>query len=426
MMDNTLEILAQEEHNSRSMLHMTSYENQMSATARSFLSSDLGNRYHLGTPDTYNGYDTSVEISGFNCRALPHLHQLELSACQAARTMFDARHVELRPVSGVHAMLTTIASMTKPGDIIYSIAPEDGGHFATKHVAETLGRVSGYLAWDNELLNIDIKATKEMFQQDAPAMVFLDHGTPLFNLPVSDLKEIIPHECLLVYDASHTLGLIAGGCFQNPLSEGADILQGNTHKTFPGPQKAMVLFKDQALGARYSDCVSNGLVSSQHTHHTIALCITILEMERFGKEYAADMLSNAKCLGNNLLSRNIGLVSCRGTYTTSHELLIDAGWHDNHLNAADRLFESNISVNGRIAFSRPTIRLGVQEITRRGLKNRQMVQIAELLDWCLSASRSKEYVKSRVAELTSEFQTIHYSFDDLKAAVPERTKEYAL
>ncbi|WP_440776674.1 hypothetical protein [Pseudomonas sp. SMN11] len=403
--------LKQEEDVCANFLHMTSYENRMSRTARQFLSADLGNRYHLSTPEAYNGLDTSVLIGGFSCRALPAIHNLELQATAAACEMFDASHAELRLVSGVHATLSTIAALTQAGDAVYSIAPEDGGHFATKQVAESLGRTSHYIAWDNERLNIDLGGCAKKFQDISPSMVFLDHGTPLFNLPVRELKALLPKNCILVYDASHTLGLIAGRAFQRPLLEGADVLQGNTHKTFPGPQKAMVLFKDREVGRKYSNTVSMGLVSSQHTHHTIALCITILEMQRYGKEYVQQMLTNARSLGTELVKSGIGLVTYQGVFTTSHELLISSGWEDSHLAAADRLFRSNISVNGRIAFSRPTLRVGVQELTRRGMGMVEMKQIASLLATVITNPSKTGQVADQVKSLAADFPDVHFSFD---------------
>ncbi|HCU2028560.1 TPA: hypothetical protein OUI23_000151 [Pseudomonas aeruginosa] len=411
MISEILQALAREDVTCQNMLHMTSYENRMSRTARQFLESDLGNRYHLSTPQSYNGDDMSIQIAGFSCRALKGIHQLELAAIDAVKEMFGAEHAELRLVSGVHATLATIATMTQPEDIVYSIAPEDGGHFATRQVAESLGRISRYLAWDNERLNIDLEASHLLFKKSPPALLFLDHGTPLFKLPVSALKALLPLGALLVYDASHTLGLIAGGCFQQPLFEGADILQGNTHKTFPGPQKAMILFRDEALGKRYSDAVSLGLVSSQHTHHSIALGITILEMHEHGRRYARDMLENAQVLGSSLLDNGIGLLSYDGCFTTSHELLISSGWHDGYLPAVERLFRSGISVNGRIAFSRPTIRIGVQEITRRGMKAPQMFQIARFFQQALQSSEVDSGLFKQVHTLNRDFPNIDYSFD---------------
>lgn len=420
MPNNLIQRLLQEDQLCESMLHMTSYENRMSQTAMSFMASDLGNRYHLSTPATHNGTDASVHIAGFTCRTLIGVHELEVAAINAAKELFGAEHVELRLVSGVHATLTTIAAMTRPGDIIYSIAPEDGGHFATKHVAESLGRISKYLAWDNERLNVDLAATRRLFEEGSPTMLFLDHGTPLFNLPVSALRALMPDGALLVYDASHTLGLIAGEQFQKPLLEGADILQGNTHKTFPGPQKAMVMFRDEALGMHYSESVSLGLVSSQHTHHSIALCITILEMKAHGIRYAKDMLDNAQRLGECLLAEGLGLVSHEGVFTTSHELLISAGWNDGYLQASDRLFQAGISANGRIAFSQPTIRIGLQEVTRRGMTAPQMPLIANLFRQSIQDPSSVDRVRASVNELNKDFRQIFYSFDEQRIGLQHR------
>ena len=144
----------------------------------------------------------------------------------------------------------------------------------------------------------------------------------LFPFPLKELKEIIGN-VPLIFDASHTLGLIAGNEFQNPLVEGADILQANTHKTFFGPQKGIILSNNRRLMEKISYNLSNALVSSQHTTSSIALFISLHETLLFGKEYARKVIENAKYLAKRLHEKGLNVLCADQGFTKNHQFFID-------------------------------------------------------------------------------------------------------
>ena len=410
-MKNLIDKVRKDEKESLNTLHLTAYENRLSKLAQSFLKSTLSHRYHLGTIEEHQCQKIVTKGGRFMYKGLPGVYAMEKVARDRAQEMFHAALTDFRPTSGLHAMICTMAAATEPGDLVYSIAPDDGGHFATKHVLERLGRQSQYIPWDLKDLTPDLDAFAKKIKKSPPSAIFFEHGTPLFNLPVREIRELVGEDVLMIYDASHTQGLIAGGQFQDPLREGCNILQGNTHKTFPGPQKGMIHFRDLEYGRNISASLSAGMVSSQHTHHAIAEYITVLEMYEFGKAYAKQMMANANKLAKLLVGGGFELVEKDGVYTTSHEIMIKGDALGGYLNACRRLFACNISTNARVAFHQKVIRLGTQEVTRRGMKEKDMQYLARLFKRALIDKESSVSIKRDVLTFNRSFPNIHYSFD---------------
>jgi glycine hydroxymethyltransferase len=220
-----LKAIAQEERRVANLLPLAANENRMSDLARRFHASGLSEQYLLGTLADREGRAIMVE-GDLMLNGLTAVSDLEAHATAVAKRLFAAEAVELRPLSGVHAMMCSLLALTDPGDVVYSIDPLNGGHFATRHLLQRMGRASQYLPWNEDHWTIDVSALRtEVAKTNQKKVIFLDHGTPLFPLPITELKDALGKTSLVVYDASHTLGLIAGSYFQCPLTEGADVLQ---------------------------------------------------------------------------------------------------------------------------------------------------------------------------------------------------------
>lgn len=404
---NLIEGVRRDEQESLATLHLTSYENRMSKLAQSFLNSPLSFRYNFS-----NSTDPVAQTgTGLMLKGLPGVYEMDMAAQEAAREMFHAKVSMFRPTSGLHATLCIVNTASEVGQTIYSIDPDDGGHFATKHLVERCGRKSRFIPWDSKNLTINLEKFAEEIKKFPPDVILFEHGTPLFNLPVAEVRKLVGKNVIIIYDASHTLGLIAGGEFQDPLREGANVLQGNTHKTYPGPQKGMMHFRDTEFGNKIVNSIGSGLISSQHTHHAIAEYVTTLEMHKYGKAYAKQMIANGIHLAASLAKEGFGLVNKNGVFTTSHEMLIRGDSVGGHFAAARKLFAVGISTNARVAFRQQIIRLGTQEVTRRGMKEKDMEYIAKLFKRAILDNESPEKVKKDTMEFNKKFPDIHYSFD---------------
>ncbi|MEU8033742.1 hypothetical protein [Streptomyces sp. NPDC049099] len=412
-------------------VNLAAFENVLSRTATAALHGPLANRYLIGYEEERRGLDPVLR-SGLLTAAYPGVDRLEREAVGTARALLGAAWVDFRPLSGLHATMSVFALLTAPGALVYSIAPENGGHFATRPLLESMGRRSAYLPWSAEAGTVDMAGFTDLWRRDPGAMVFLDHGVPLVPLPVPSLRAAVGTRALLVYDASHTLGLVAGGAFQDPLGEGCDIVQGNTHKSFPGAHKGLVAFADADAGRDFSDRMGQALISSQQTGPTLANYITTLEMGVHAAAYARQMLSNRAALATAL--REEGFTVFRPPHAAresqSHVLLLEAPDRPGRLGGyavAGRLVRAGLALNARPVEGRVMLRVGVQEVTRRGMREAEMARLAELMARAAHAGPADGTadgppggVAAQVAALAGSFSSVAYGFDDTDTT--ERTR----
>jgi len=391
-------------------LSLTANENLPSRLSRSLLTSPLADRYHLGAPFDRLPSRTLIK-GGLMLNGLPGVCALEQAAHQAAREMFTAQLSDLRPLSGVHTTLCSLALMSRPGDTVYSISPDDGGHFATRVILNRLGRKSRFLPLNRQTLAWDDDQLKASFKAVPPAAIFVDSGMMLAPLRVGPLRRAAGRRPRIIFDASHSLGLIAGGVFPNPLKEGSDLLQGNTHKTFFGPQKGCLHFRHRRVGESVCAALSRGFVSSQHTHHALALYVAMLEMRAFGRTYARQAVRNAVALGIELEKRGFELVRAGSAPTCSNVLLLTHAGRLDAFEACERLLKIGVMTNARPLYGHGVLRLGSQELTRRGMREPAMQWIADLFCRTLMGRKSIAGLRGEVAEFSRAYPNVHYSFD---------------
>lgn len=242
-------------------------------------------------------------------------------------------------------------------------------------------------------------------------VLYLDQFMCLFPHDLRAIRAAVGPDVVIHYDGSHVMGLIAGGQFQDPLSEGADSLAGSTHKSFPGPHKAVILSNDETLFGSY-EAMSNVFVSHRHTADTVALAIATEELHEHGTEYAAATVANARLLGAELADRGLNVSAAALGYTRSHQLWLDPGPRLSAERASRALFEAGVVVNAVEIPYLPSVmglRIGVQEVTRNGMTGEQMPLLAELI----------------ASVLTGTGTSVRRSalLDQLRAAIEPRTAE---
>ncbi len=370
------ELIRDEESDDRDFIHLTSNETLLSPLAQGVLASPLGNRYLLEHLDMRQ--DSPSRLNGFIYKGMDRVNAIERSAAEVCKELFGADYVEFRCLSGLHAMQTTMVSLTQPGDMIMRFGVADGGHFATENIIKLFGRKSCTYAFDRERLTIDLAGTEAIFRREKPKLLYLDAMNYLFPFPIRELRQIVGDTPIL-YDASHTLGLIAGGEFQDPLAEGADILQANTHKTLFGPQKGIILSKNRELMERVSYNLSQGLVSSQHTAPLLSLCIALHESREWGRMYSRKIIENAEFLSGQMASLGIPVLARDdGAHTRNHHFFINLTGRASASHEMEKLLHAHLAVHRGIPFRNvDALRVGVQEVTRRGYDQSDLKQIAQ-------------------------------------------------
>jgi len=396
-------------------------ENISSPAVREALTSDFGNRYAEGWPGerVYAG--------------CIYIDQVELICIELMKKLFKAEFVDVRPISGVVSNLVVYTAFTNPGDTMMALSIPCGGHITMgkKELGGTAGAVHGlvveYLPLDYEEMNIGIDKTKERVEKlvkagTPPKLVMFGGSVFPFPHPVKELTETFHGVGATVgYDAAHVCGLIAGGVFQDPLREGADVVSLSTHKTFFGPQHGSVLswekYAEQIKRATFP-----GMVSNHHLHALAGLTIACAEMLEFGKEYTKQIVRNSKALGQALYERGFKVLAEHKGFTESHVILIDITDRGDGGTIEEELEKANIIINrnllpwdikaGRHFMHPGGIRLGTSEITRLGMKENEMAEIAEFIKRVVIDKESVERVKKDVAEFRKDYQKVHYCFEN--------------
>jgi glycine/serine hydroxymethyltransferase len=238
--------------------------------------------------------------------------------------------------------------------------------------------------------------------------VYLDVSYSLIPFDIQAIRKAIGKN-ILVYDASHTMGLMLGGAFPNPLKQGADIITANTHKTLPGSHKGMILFADEEL-YKTTDARAHAYYSSIHLDHLMTLCITINEMMEFGADYSKKVVDNANLLGDLLTKR--GLTCRRGDdkqWTHTHQLHLLTTGLGEPKDLAKRFFDNNMAISFDNRYHQGFfIRFGLQEITRRGADAKEIELLADAIAGAIKGNDVKGLVSSINTALGS---SVRYSFD---------------
>jgi len=393
MIDEVLSLVKNHEQwRGKQCLNLIPSENIMSPTARRLLSSELTHRYtardrfYMGTRFT-----DAIEQHGE----------------KLARELFRAETADLRPLSGHIADMIVLANYTKPGDKLMCISPENGGYPGMwKEGLTGLLRLKPYsLPFSKEDWNIKTEEAAEAIQRVKPKIIILGGSLILFPYQVNQLAKIARENGAFIgFDGSHVLGLIAGKQFQDPLAEGANALFGSTHKSFFGPQGGIIL-ADKEHGERLKQKIYPAFVNNAHWNRIAALTYTLAEMKKFGKAYAKQVVRNAQALARALNDYGFPVICKHLGFTSSHQLILEYGDPKKARAVAEKLQNANIITDC-------VIRIGTCETTRRGMKEKEMLTIAELLKRTVIHEEQARSVKKDVARLSAQFQKTEYCFEN--------------
>lgn len=367
-----------------------------------------------------------------------YIDQVERLCIDLAKQLFRAEFVDVRPVSGVCANLVIYTVFTNPGDRMLALAIPNGGHISTgrKDFSGTAGSVHGldveYFAFDRKEMNIDVDKTKQKVEKMVkeekrpPKLACFGGSLFLFPHPVRELVDTFRSAgAAIAYDAAHVAGLIAAGQFQDPLREGADAVSLSTHKTLFGPQGgAVISFEKYSEQIKKATFPSN--TSNHHLHHLAGKAVAFAEMLEFGKQYASQVVANAKALGQALHELGLNVIAEHKGFTQSHQLAVDVTKYGLGGDMEKALEKANIIVNrqllpgdiqaGRHYTNPGGIRIGTSEITRTGMKQSHMREVAELIKRVVIDKEDPKKVKQDAANFRKDFQNVHYCFQTARNA----------
>lgn len=397
----------------RNGLGMIASENIISPMVQKIVSSDLHGRYAEGLPGKryYQGCDDFDTI--------------ESLGISLAKQVFGAQFVNIQSTSGTVSNIAALKALAKPGDKITAVSTADGGHISHARMGAVGLRdldLSTY-PWDIDRMEPDIDGACKLIREVSPKVCLIGQSVFLFPTPLKEIAAAA-HEvgASVMYDGAHVLGLIAGGQFQDPLREGADIMTGSSHKTFPGPQGGFLLSssEDEKMHKKLNNAIFPGVCSSYHLHHVAGKVVALAEFEEYGEAYAKDIVQNSRALGESLAAEGFDVLAESRNYTASHQVLTRHGDTDSGAGAkaAKTLEDVGIITNMNMlpgdtkAMTPSGLRLGVQELTRVGMGRTEMAEVAKLFARALIHDEDLNRVKQDVKDLKSDFHTIRYCFNE--------------
>jgi aminomethyltransferase len=313
-----------------------------------------------------------------------------------------------------------------------------GGHLS----AQPMGALRDFVAHDpmterpaaipfpvvkEDPYRIDLKKTKELLEEHKPELIVLGKSMVIYKEPLREIAEMTANmnpKPILLYDMAHVLGLI-GPYFQEPFKEGADIVTGSTHKTFFGPQRGLIS-SNMSEGTKYEELweaivrrVFPGSVSNHHLGTLVGLLLAAYEMNAFKSDYQKAIITNAKAFARSLKDQGLMVEgNPRIGYTETHQVIVRVGYGKGPM-MAERLEENNIIVNYQgapddEAFTTAScLRMGVQEMTRFGMKEDDFAQLAEYMSQVIVKDRS---LAKEISQFRKRFIEMRYCLPEKEAA----------
>jgi len=305
-----------------------------------------------------------------------------------------------------------------------------GGHLS----AQPMGALRNYVSIDpvterwavvnfpvlpDNPYQIDLPETAELIEKYQPELIVLGKSMMLHHEPVKELAKMIAGikpRPIIMYDAAHVFGLL-GTYFQEPLKEGVDIVTASTHKTFFGTQRGIIA-SNMSEGSVYSELwesivrrVFPGSVSNHHLGTLLGLLMAAYEMNTYRRDYQRQVIANAKALALALKEQGLQVEGDPAvSYTETHQVVLRIGYAKG-MEVADRLERNNIIVNYQAlpddeAFTASSgLRMGVQEMTRFGMKE---ADFGELAEYMAEVILNEKDVSQRVADFRKRFLKMHY------------------
>ena len=404
-----IENLIQQQNDWRdNCINLIASENVVSLRSRSQAGSDFAHRYAEGHPGERYYRGTS------------YIDEIENQLKTNLKLMFECDHTEVRPISGTNANEAVFSRFLCPGDVVMVNSTPSGGHIShhkegslgkfTKNIIDFPMTADGY--------HLDVEKAVYLVEKVRPKLIVLGKSLFLFPEPVRELAEVCnQYHTRIIYDGAHVLGLIAGKRFQDPLKEGAFLVTGSTHKTFFGSQRGLILSNMEEKFWRKIDRGAFPGSSSNHPLDTLAqMAICAYEMMEFGVQYADDTICNAKALAAALDQYGFDVQAKEFGYTETHQVALNVKEFGGGEKVSKTLEINDIILNMNMlpheplrSHDRPDgVRIGVQEMTRFGMKEEEMGRIAELMKECIVNNKA---VKEEVTRFRAQFQTVQYCYD---------------
>ena len=382
----------------RRNLELIASENIVSPAVLAAMGSVLTNKYAEGYPGKrYYGGCEAVDI-------------VENLAIERAKELFGAEFANVQPHSGAQANLAVYAALLKPGDTVMGMSLADGGHLTHGAPVNMSGQLYNFVPYGiNAEGLIDYDAFEKKAEEVKPKMIVAGASAYPRVIDFERIGQIAKKvNALFMVDMAHIAGLVAGGAHPSPVPY-ADVVTTTTHKTLRGPRGGLILAKAE-YGPAINKAVFPGMQGGplEHVIAGKAVCLREALQPEF-KEYAAQIVKNAKALAAGLTKRGVDLVSGG---TDNHLMLLDLrSLHITGKELSRRLDEVYITANKNAIPNDPEkpfvtsgVRLGTAAVTTRGLKEEDMDVIAESIYLAATDFEAKaDEIRAKVTKICEKY-----------------------
>lgn len=383
-------------------IELIASENYVSEDVLEAMGSILTNKYSEGYP--FKRYYGGNE----------YIDKIEQEAIDRAKELFGADHVNVQPYSGSPANLAVHLGLVEPGDKTLGMALDAGGHLTHGFKVSISGKYFDSASYGvNGDGYIDYEEVLKIAKSHKPKLIWAGFSAYSRTIDWNEFRKIADEVgAYLVADISHVAGLVVAGLYPSPVGI-ADVVTTTTHKTLRGPRGAIIMCNEE-LGEKIDKAVFPGLQGGPHNHTTAGIAVALQEAStKEFKEYAMQIIANAKKLSDELTSRGYVIISGG---TDNHLFLLDTVKSCNMTGAelSNLLEKVNITVNKnaipndkRKPWDPSGIRIGTPAVTTRGLKEKDMEKIAEYIDRAVkNKDNEKELgkLKEEVKIYMSDFQ----------------------
>ena len=392
------EQIKKEEERQKHNIELIASENFVSEAVLEAVGSILTNKYAEGYPNAryYGGCE--------------YIDQIEELARNRAKELFGAEHANVQPHSGSQANMAVYMTVLQPGDTVLGMDLSNGGHLTHGSKVNFSGKLYNFIAYGvKEDGYIDYEDVERKAMEYKPKLILAGASAYPRKIDFKKFREIADKiGAYFMVDMAHIAGLVCAGEHESPVPY-ADFVTSTTHKTLRGPRSGLILCKEQyakALDKTIFPGIQGGPL--EHVIAGKAVCFKEAMQPEF-KQYAHQVVLNARKLAEVLEKRDFNLVSGG---TDNHLMLIDLRSKGLTGKEATLLLdEVNITVNKNAVPNDPEkpmvtsgIRIGTPAVTTRGLKEEDMVKLAEAIDLTLQKTeKGKAKAKEIVEQLTAKY-----------------------
>ncbi len=362
---------------------------------------------------------------------------------------FSCSQAELRPISGQMANEVVFKAATKYVNKrdnssfkrLQCVMNNDlgkGGHLSSQPMGALFNYVEpnpetqkencvNFPVTQDNPYQIDVEKLLDMVDDVRPELVIFGKSMFIYPEPVKAFYDAVKdweQRPIIMYDMAHVLGLY--GAFQSPLSEGADVVTGSTHKTFFGPQRGVIVSnmdkktRFRSLWLEIKNRAFPGSTSNHHLGTLLALLMATYEMNAFKDDYQSAVRSNARAFAGYLVDNGLKVEgNPHDGYTHTHQVILRVSDYGDGQDIANRLEENNIICNYQALpdddsfLSSSGLRMGVQEMTRYQMKSADFEQLAGFIADVVIHNRN---VKEEITKFRQRFLDQAYCLEPIQAA----------